>query len=173
MARRFRKPIVASRGGKPNRTGTISFSKPIPRVSRSVIAGLVLGGVVATAAGAPQLGSDLRPDAAGRLVSDDGTIDLHWAGEGAGFELQQSQNASFGGARTRYRGPDRATVISGLADGVYHFRVRADSDAAWSAPLVLHVESMERPTLFALLGTGAFVALCTIGAILHGHFKSR
>ena len=154
-------------------TGTIFFLKPNSRKRRSVIAGLVLGGVLATAHAAPTLASDVKPDADGKLTSDDGTIDLVWDGGSAPYELQQARDASFSDARTRYEGEDAETVLTGLADGVYHFRVREVSSGGWSEPLVVNVESMNRGTLFLLLGTGAFVAVSTIGSILYGYHKNR
>lgn len=78
---------------------------------------------------------------------------------------------------TRYKGPDQKTVITGLTEGVYEFKVRAiDSEGnagSWSDPLVLHVEYMGRSQLFFLLVTGAFVAISTIAAIIHGFLKNR
>lgn len=154
-------------------TGTIFFSKPISRIRRSVIAGLVLGGVLGTAHAAPTLTADIKPDADGKRVSDDGTIDLVWRGESGPYELQQARDGSFADARTRYEGEDAETVLTGLADGIYHFRVREVANGEWSEPLVLNVESMNRGTLFLLLGTGAFVAVSTIGSIVYGYSKNR
>lgn len=138
-----------------------------------MLAGLVLGGLLGFASAAPELGCDHAPDEQGRRISDDGTVDFHWRGDGSEFELQQAAAADFSDARVRYRGPDTETVLTGLADGVYHFRIREASATDWSEPLVLNVESMDRGTLFLLLGTGAFVAISTIAAILRGFLKSR
>lgn len=154
-------------------TGTIFFFKPNSRVRRSVLAGLVLGGVLATANAAPTVTSDIKPDAEGKLTSDDGTIDLVWTGGHGPCELQQARDESFADARSRYEGEDTETVLTGLADGVYHFRVREVPSGGWSEPLVVNVESMNRGTLFLLLGTGAFVAVSTIGSILYGYHKNR
>ncbi|GAA5482154.1 fibronectin type III domain-containing protein [Haloferula sargassicola] len=123
---------------------------------------------------APRLSCELTPDAAGRLVSNDGTIDLRWSEKaGSEFELQQAREADFSRPHLRYRGTDHETVLTGLAEGTYHFRVRETPDGEWSEPLVFEVEYMNRGPLFLLLGTGAFVALSTIVAILHGYSQNR
>lgn len=153
--------------------GTIPFSPPISRFCRSAIAGLFLGGVIGPAHAAPVIGCDHSPDDQGLIVSDDGTIDLHWSGAGTEFELEQATDASFSDAHVRYRGPDNESVLTGLSDGIYHFRIRDAASEDWSEPLVLHVKSMNRGTLFLLLGTGAFVALSTGAAIIHGFLRSR
>ncbi len=150
--------------------GTIFLPSPNIHFCRSVFAGLVVGGVVGSAMAAPLLESDLGPRAG---VSDDGTIDLVWRGEGPEYELQQSTDADFSDAHLRYRGPDTESVLTGLAEGTYHFRVRETGATEWSEPLRIKVEYMHRGQLHLLLGTGAFVAVLTIGAILHGFAKSR
>lgn len=114
----------------------------------------------------------------GERVSDDGTVDLAWkAGGGAdGFELQQSPDAGFDDAWTRYRGADTETVVTGLREGTYHFRVRAVSGeeaGPWSEPLTLTVRYLGRPKLYLLLATGATVAGLTIATIIAGFLKNR
>lgn len=152
--------------------GSIIFPTPNASFRRSAFAGLVLGGLLANAHAAPLLTADIPPRGDGRLVTDDGTVSLRWTGGGR-YELQQAADSSFATARTRYEGADRGTVLTGLTDGIHHFRVRDAATGEWSAPLALHAESMSQAALLLLLGTGAFVALSTVGAILHGFLKSR
>lgn len=165
-------------GRRANPTqGAIFFSTPISRFCRSVFTGLVLGGVVPSALAQPEIHCDIKPDDTGRHASNDGTVDLAWTGDAPSFELQQAEDAAFATARTRYLGPDTASVITGLREGSYYFRVREIPEEGtageWSAPLLIEVDYMNRARLFLLLGTGAFVASLTIGAIAHGFFKNR
>ena len=169
--------------------GDIRFSFPNLRICRSVVAGLLLGGWVASAAlPAPTLEADhLADPETGLRVSDDGTVDLSWSLPGADaaaaeesattYQLEQSPNADFADSKLRYEGPDLASVLTGLREGQYHFRVRAtdpESGAGtWSEPLTLHVKFMDRGQLALLLVTGALVATMTIGAIISGFLKNR
>lgn len=114
-------------------------------------------------------------------TSDDGTVDLVWTlpeDESATvFELEQATDPTFGDARQRYLGSDQESVLTGLREGTYHFRVRAiddgDQPGEWSEPLVLTVQYMGRTPLFLLLGTGAVVAGLTMAAIISGFLKNR
>lgn len=175
----------------------IRFSSPSPRICRSVFAGLFLGGsALFGAPSAPVLDADHQPDPeTGRRVSDDGTIDLMWSMPGQpdadppgrlepddpatppAFQLEQSATAEFSDPKLRYEGPDPASVLTGLREGQYHFRVRAiDSEGepgAWSEPLVLHVEFMAPGQLAFLLVVGGVVACSTIAAIITGFLKNR
>ncbi|BCX50011.1 conserved hypothetical protein [Haloferula helveola] len=128
------------------------------------------------------------PDAeTGLRVSDDGTVDLSWSVPGANapaeadpaltYLLEQSPDAAFSESKVRYEGPDMASVLTGLREGEYHFRVRAvDSQgeaSPWSEPLVLNVKFMDRGQLTLLLVTGALVATMTVVAIISGFLKNR
>jgi hypothetical protein len=163
--------------------GLIRFSSPKFRFCRSALAGLLGAGLLAAseaAPGTPALEADHVPDASGLRLSNDGTIDLEWSLEDAPeatFELEQTGDLPEGARRIRYRGRDTASVVTGLDEGDYRFRVRAlDPDGTagdWSEPVVLRVEFMERRTLFLLLGTGALVVTLTIGAIVRGFLETR
>lgn len=128
-------------------------------------------------------------------MSDDGTVDLIWSmpdapmpdsvellefGDEDGqltYRLEQATTADFSDAKLRYEGPDPASVLTGLREGDYHFRVRAiganGEPGPWSEPLELHVEFMNRGTLALLLITGGIVAAMTIVAIISGFLKNR
>ncbi len=93
------------------------------------------------------------------------------------FRLEQSSTPDFSDPKLRYEGPDPASVLTGLREGQYHFRVRAidseDQPGAWSEPLVLHVEFMAPGQLAFLLVVGGVVACSTIAAIITGFLKNR
>ena len=93
------------------------------------------------------------------------------------YQLEQSSTANFAEIDSRYSGPDTASVLSGLREGDYYFRVRATSPAGepgpWSDTLSLSVQFMDRNTLFALLGTGFVVASLTMGAIVTGFLRTK
>jgi hypothetical protein len=114
-----------------------------------------------------------------QLRSNSGTAELSWEGASRGlrFELQQATDPAFRTARTRYRGPDRASFISGLADGTYHYRVRAlgpgGQASAWSAPTRLDVTHHPLGLALLLFCAGALVFLLTVGVVVHGAASSR
>jgi hypothetical protein len=89
-----------------------------------------------------------------------GFFSLSWSGAGR-FELEQATGPDHADARIIYRGSDTATTISGLRDGEYRFRIRAESDSAWSDEAVVVVEhhALSRALLFFALGAGVFLVL--------------
>ena len=93
------------------------------------------------------------------------------------YELQQSRSADFAPTRTIYRGPDRASFVSGLDNGRTWFRVRAvgaDGEAGrWSEPLVVEVSYASQAEVLRLLLLGLVVLAATVAVILVGHFRSR
>ena len=114
-------------------------------------------------------------------MSDDGTINLYWLEDrpatGLSYLLEQSNEPAFTNAHVRYQGPDTASVLTGLREGNYYFRVREiDADgtqSAWSEPLAVEVHYLDRSTLILLLSIGAIVAGSTIVAIITGFLKNR
>lgn len=99
----------------------------------------------------------------------DGVAELAWIGKNAkSFTLEENLTDEPGGFKIRYQGTDLASVRSGLAPGVHHFRVRAD-DGPWSDTLTVQVAYMEEARLHLLLALGGIVVLATVIAILHGH----
>lgn len=89
-----------------------------------------------------------------------GFFTLDWTGAER-VELEQATGPAHADARIIYTGPDASTLISGLADGEYRFRIRAQGDTAWSDEAVVVVEhhGLGRAFLFFLLGAGLFVVL--------------
>jgi len=89
-----------------------------------------------------------------------GFFTLDWTGAER-FELEQATGPAHEDARIIYRGSDTSTLISGLPDGEYRFRIRASGDAAWSDEAVVVVEhhGLGRAFLFFVLGAGVFTVL--------------
>jgi hypothetical protein len=107
-----------------------------------------------------------------------GHVTLQWQaakeGEdaaGTEFLLQESSTEDFSDARIRYQGQHHSSVLSGLLNGSYHFRVRsrpADEQpwGAWSAPQVFKVKHHSLPLAFTLFGIGAAVFGLTLAFLL-------
>ena len=78
------------------------------------------------------------------------------------FELQQSNEPSFKTVTTVYRGPDRASVVSGQPDGDYFYRIRqvnpSQSSSDWSKPILVKVQhhSLRKAWLFFVAGASVF-----------------
>ena len=67
------------------------------------------------------------------LISDSeiataGFFQLKWSGNSSRYKLQESLSPDFTSFKTRYRGADLTTVISGKADGDYYYRVVDDNN---------------------------------------------
>ena len=58
------------------------------------------------------------------LRTSDGYVKLEWdGGVDKTYILQKATDSEFSDAITIYQGPDKATFISGLRDGIYYYRV--------------------------------------------------
>lgn len=89
------------------------------------------------------------------------------------FELVQSRDSLFTESRVRYTGPDKATYISGLKDGVYYFRVRTVSSdqresSLWSSVVTVAVRHHSLSLSLTLAGVGGVVFLLTVAVVVHG-----
>lgn len=106
------------------------------------------------------------------LTTNDGHVRLNWVATtpDAVYEVQQSMNSNFENPLTIYEGADLATFVSGLTDGVYYYRLRADK-GSWSDTLTLTVKHYSLQLAFALAGLGAVVFLSTVVVILKGAKK--
>lgn len=119
-----------------------------------------------------------------RYQTTEGIVTLAWEASGNSapefFELQQSSDPSFpeGKTRIRYRGVDSGSVVSGLGEGIHHFRVHTvepgdgEGKSEWSAPVAVEVTYMEKPKVLLLLASGAAVFFATLAALIIGHFRS-
>jgi len=127
------------------------------------------------------------PGFRGPLVKSDnaGQIKLIWslpdsvkATEKYTFELQQAEDSLFNSAKQIYLGSDLASFISGLPDGNYYFRIRAQKDgqsefSPWSETAILNVKHQSLKLAFTLFGLGALVFLSTVSVILYGNRKAE
>jgi hypothetical protein len=118
----------------------------------------------------PRLSSDT-------LIATAGFFRLHWSTDKSGpVELQQANNPSFARPTLRYRGPDRASVISGMPNGKWYYRVRTvdNQDAGpWSKTVMVTVahHPLSRAFMFFVLGVIVFIS--TVVLILHGTRQTR
>jgi len=81
------------------------------------------------------------------------------------FELQQSSVDDFHSVKTIYRGPDRASVISGQPDGDYYYRIRIQAEqatTAWSHPVAVKVRHHSLNKAWWFFITGAVVFFITL-----------
>jgi len=110
--------------------------------------------------------------------SNSGSIKLSWGVADSSlsaydyiFELQQSPDPGFDSLITRYTGPDLASYVSGLKNGVYHYRVRSilhEDTSSWSHPIVVTIEHHSLQLAFTLFGLGAIVFIATVVVVIRG-----
>jgi hypothetical protein len=138
-------------------------------ISLACQAALLLAGAPASTPGKPVPSLSAHGDAAA------GHVTLEWQSGGEAtspeFMLEESVTEDFRDARVRYRGPHHASVLSGMADGTYFFRVRSRPSAdtpwgAWSAPQRFTVEHHPLPLALVLFGMGAAVFGLTLVFLL-------
>lgn len=88
------------------------------------------------------------------------------------FRVEQSRDAGFKRAQIIYARPDRASLISGHADGHYYFRARAQLPDArlseWSAPLAVRLEHHPLACAWVFFFVGAGVFLSVLAVIVRG-----
>ena len=87
-------------------------------------------------------------------LSTDGVFNLSWdSTDQADAEIQQSTNSAFTSPKLLYQGRDTSSVLTGLANGNYYFRIRTHSvegtTGEWSDAIVVRVKhhSMSRAWL--------------------------
>jgi hypothetical protein len=138
--------------------------------SRALLAGILLlavqsPGLVQAGDTAPRLSSDTETATAGFYR-------LSWeTGKPGRVELQQADSPAFTHATLRYRGPDRASVISGMPDGKWYYRVRTldDQDTGpWGKTVELTVAHHPLSRAFMFFALGVAVFLATVALVLRG-----
>ncbi|MGR8931250.1 MAG: fibronectin type III domain-containing protein [Gammaproteobacteria bacterium] len=113
------------------------------------------------ASASPKLNSDTK-------LSTAGYFQLSWQDSSSqSFTLQQASNAEFRDAATLYRGPDQATVISGLPNGNYFYRVRS-SDGQWSKTMEVSVKHHSLVKALGFFGLGAVMFITMVALLLNG-----
>jgi hypothetical protein len=104
-------------------------------------------------------------------LSHDGVVTLSWNINGeAEIALQQAQNKPEE-YTTLYMGKDTASVISGLSDGDYFFRIglkQPDGSFSYHPPLKVQVEHHPLATAWMIFAIGALVFLSTVILIFRG-----
>lgn len=145
---------------------TINF--PINRSIRACAIALLLScAFSAPAAAQLQLQSDTA-------LSTAGYFRLSWQQEQrTGYQLQQARNSDFSDAHDIYRGEDSATVISGLADGHYFYRVRNPSANGWSETVEVEVKHHPLSRAFGFFALGAVMFVATLVVLLKGARSTR
>lgn len=93
------------------------------------------------------------------------------------FELQMARSPDFTDTVTHYRGPDRASFVSGLAEGDYFFRIRSFYNegpaSGWTDAKQVTVEYQSLAQAFVLFGIGALVSIATIALVVTGDRRTR
>ncbi len=100
-------------------------------------------------------------------VSTAGYFQLRWQGEGGQFELQQASTPQFLNPQTLYRGGDHASVLSGLANGEYYYRLRADG-GPWSETLKVEVKHHPLNRAWGFFALGAVMFITTLVVLIRG-----
>lgn len=88
------------------------------------------------------------------------------------YELQESPDSQFQDASVRYHGPDLATVMSGRADGMRYYRVRAiRADlpfSQWSNTVSVETRHHSLSRAFGFFTVGAIIFVLTLVLVLRG-----
>jgi hypothetical protein len=128
---------------------------------------LLSWGLTGIAHAQPQLESDTD-------LSTEGYFQLSWHSEQPGnFELQQAPSEDFHHARSIYQGEDMATVISGLPNGRYFYRVRHENSTTWSEPVRVAVKHHPLSRAFGFFSLGAVMFLATLLVLIKGARSRR
>lgn len=109
--------------------------------------------------------------------SPDGIVTPAWTSDlpdSAAFILEQADHPDFQNSVTRYGGPDRKSILTGLPEGTFYFRVRPkDSPDAWSETRQVEVKFIDRQSLFLLVSAGFLTVSAIFLAIFLGWKNER
>ncbi|GJL75777.1 MAG TPA: fibronectin type III domain-containing protein [Nitrosomonas sp.] len=102
------------------------------------------------------------------LESDAGYILLNWNNQKRiPVELQRADQPAFEQATTLYRGNNSSLMLSGLPNGTYYYRIRAQT-GTWSDKVILNVTHHSLIKAWLLFALGAFVFLSIAWVIMRG-----
>lgn len=135
---------------------------------RAFIALIFLASIPGALLAAPHIETDTTVATAGYYV-------LRWSAASTDVEVAEFANPGSGDPSIIYRGPDRATLISGQPDGKRIYRVReigAGEPSAWSAPVTVTVAHHPLSRALTFFGIGAVVFLATLTLIVRGARRS-
>ena len=102
--------------------------------------------------------------------STDGVYQLEWNGAGR-VRIDEAKRPDFGDAVVIYEGTDRATTLSGRADGVYHYRLvplDRPGGAAGTPPIQVEVAHHPLSRALAFFTLGLVVFTSTVGLVVFG-----
>ncbi|MBS3799958.1 MAG: fibronectin type III domain-containing protein [Thioalkalivibrio sp.] len=102
--------------------------------------------------------------------STDGGFTLAWEADEP-VQLEQASGPDYANARIVYQGRDTSTVVSGLPDGEYRFRLRAAGADQWSDVATITVEHHSLGRAFGFFAVGAVVFLVLIATIVRGSVR--
>jgi hypothetical protein len=106
-------------------------------------------------------------------ISEDGHIKIEWVmtRADATVEVEQANSINFVNPKTIYEGPDNATFISGLENGIYYYRVRR-LGGEWSDTVKVSVQHHSLALAFTLFGLGALVFFLTVFIVIRGAIQA-
>jgi hypothetical protein len=104
-----------------------------------------------------------------------GNFQLKWSAQDRPVLVQEASSADFADPGILYEGTDAASVVSGLPDGDYYFRIRfADvAGPTWSPPLKVVVAHHSLGKALGVFAVGAVVFTATIALIFTGTRRAR
>jgi len=135
---------------------------------RAFIALIFLAAAPGALLAAPHIETDTEVATAGYYV-------LRWSAATTDVEVAEFANPGDGDPSIIYKGPDRATLISGQPDGTRIYRVReigAGEPTAWSEPVSVTVAHHPLSRALTFFGIGAVVFLATLTLIVRGARRS-
>jgi len=107
-------------------------------------------------------------------VSNTGYFRLSWSDDSSAdsvekmFVLQQADDPDFSNPVDRYQGGDAATVISGLSNQIYYYRVRELNYSQWSNSVSVEVKHHSLSRAFGFFALGIAMFAVTVTVLLRG-----
>lgn len=126
----------------------------------------MLGAIFLATPAIPALAAAPAFTESGPISSDAGYALLEWKANGP-VTLEMAREADFRDARELYKGPNRSSFVTGLADGDYYLRLRAGTGEE-SRPLRLTVAHHPLAQALWLAAMGAAIFLAVVAVILRG-----
>lgn len=152
---------------KPHHAG----SKPGQKRRAALLGGLP-GALLLALAPQPAMAAPSF-DHDGALTSNTGQVQLDWNDGGSGeVTLEMARSADFADPDPLYSGTRTSYVLTGLAGGEYHLRLR-DASGALSQPITLTVEHQSLTQALWLTAIGALITLGIVATIVVGARAER
>jgi len=109
-------------------------------------------------------------------VATAGFYRLSWHTQDKKVELQEATSPNFQQPSVRYTGHDTASVISGVPNGVWYYRLRVLGDngaGPWSHSVKVTVAHHSLTRAFMFLALGIVVFLATVVMVVRGAGQSE